>query len=70
MAGNNQSTQNQQEFLRGAMRKLGMTRQQFADRIHASKRRLDTWLLPAESNEFRELDATIWQFIREILEND
>lgn len=69
MVGNNQNTQNQQEFLRGAMRTLGMTRQQFADRINASKRRLDTWLLPAESNEFRELDATIWQFIREILEN-
>lgn len=59
----------QQEFLRSAMAQLGMTRQQFADRIHASKRRLDSWLLPAASNEFRELDPTIWQFIREVLDD-
>lgn len=59
----------QQEFLRNAMAQLGMTRQQFADRIHASKRRLDSWLLPLESKEFRELDPTIWQFIREMLNN-
>ena len=59
----------QQEFLRDAMKRLGMTRQKFADRICASKRRLDSWLLPSESKEFRELDPTIWQFIREILEN-
>lgn len=59
----------QQEFLREAMEKLGMTREGFAVRICASKRRLDTWLLPSESKGFRELDPTIWQFIREILES-
>lgn len=65
----------QQEFLRDAMAQLGMTRQEFADRLHCSKRRLDTWLqAPLKRNgerntEFRELDPTVWQFIREILEN-
>lgn len=59
----------QQEFLRDAMAQLGMTRQEFADRIHASKRRLDSWLLPSKSKQFRELEPTIWQFIREILDN-
>lgn len=62
-------TMSQQEFLRDAMTQLGMTRQQFADRICASKRRLDSWLLPSESKEFRELDSTIWQFVREILDS-
>jgi len=43
---------------------------QLADRLHLSKkRRLDDWLLPADSKGFRELDPTIWQFIREILDN-
>ena len=65
----NKKPKTQQVFLRDAMARLGMTRQEFADRIHASKRRLDTWLLPSESKEFRELDATIWQFVREILES-
>ena len=62
-------TMSQQEFLRDAMERLGMTREAFAERICASKRRLDTWLLPSESKGFRELDPTIWQFIREILES-
>lgn len=57
----------QQEFLRDTMQHLDMTRQQFADRLSTKKRRLDTWLLPSESKEFRELDPTIWQFIREII---
>lgn len=61
-------TVSQQEFLRDSMEKLGMTREGFAVRICASKRRLDSWLLPPESKGFRELDPTIWQFIREVLE--
>jgi hypothetical protein len=50
------------------MERLDMTRQQFADRLDTSKRRLDNWLLPTESDEFRKLDPTIWLFIREIIE--
>jgi aspartate carbamoyltransferase catalytic subunit len=61
------TTVSQQEFLRDAMERLGMTRQQFADRLHTKKRRLDDWLLPSDSKGFRELDSTIWQFVREIL---
>lgn len=61
-------TLSQQEFLRDAMGRLGMTRQEFADRLNTKKRRLDTWLLPSASKEFRELDPAIWQFIREIVE--
>ena len=47
-----------------------MTRDQFAERIGASRRRLDTWLLPGDSTGFRELDSIAWKFIREILGTD
>jgi hypothetical protein len=56
----------QQEFLRHAMETLGMTRDEFAERIGAARRRLDTWLLPSESNGFRELDSMAWKFVREM----
>ena len=59
----------QQEFLRKAMRELGMTRQEFADRIECTKRRLDSWLLPTESEQCRTLDPSIKQFIKEILKD-
>lgn len=59
----------QQEFLRQAIEKLAMTRDEFAERIGASRRRLDTWLLPSDSTGFRELDSIAWKFIREILDH-
>lgn len=57
----------QQDFLRDAMVRLNMTRQIFADRIGASKRALDNWLLPTESKGFRPMPETVWTLIREIL---
>ena len=59
----------QQEFLRDAMAALDMTRDQFADRIGTSRRRLDNWLLPSDSKGFREMDGMAWKFIHEILSN-
>lgn len=44
-----------------------MTRDQFAERIGAKRRRLDAWLLPNDSKEFRELDPIAWKYVREIL---
>jgi hypothetical protein len=60
----------QQDFLREAMQRLGMTRDQFAARLGASRRRLDNWLLPGDSSGFRELDPVVWTFVREILERE
>lgn len=57
----------QQDFLRDAMLRLNMTRQKFANRIGASKRALDNWLLPTESKGFRPMPETVWTLIREIL---
>lgn len=59
----------QQDFLREAMATLGLTREQFADRLGTSKRRLDNWLLPSDSKEFRSMDDMVWNFVREILKN-
>ena len=39
----------QQTVLRDAMRRLNMTRDTFANRIGVSRRALDTWLLPDDS---------------------
>ena len=57
----------QQDFLRDAMLRLNMTRQKFADRLGASKRALDNWLLPTDSKGFRPMPETVWTLIREIL---
>lgn len=57
----------QQDFLRDAMQRLSMTRKQLAARLSTSERRLNNWLLPTTSAGYRELDPTIWQFIREIV---
>lgn len=45
-----------------------MTRDEFAERIGTTRRRLDNWLLPATSKGFREMDEIAWKFISEILE--
>lgn len=63
-------TVNQQVFLRDAMRRLDMTREKFAERLGTKKRRLDNWLVPSESSEFREMDEMVWKFVREILLNE
>lgn len=59
--------QEQQDFLRHAMDVLGMTREEFAERIGAKKRALDNWLLPSSSAEHRAMPDMAWKFIREIL---
>jgi DNA-binding transcriptional regulator YiaG len=61
--------QPQQEFLRHAMSELGMTREQFAERIGTKKRTLDNWLLSPESSEYRNMPDMAWKFVQEILEN-
>lgn len=63
----NMTKEAQQDFLRKAMQSLDMTRQEFAQRIGATKRALDNWLLPADSNGFRTMPDTVWAFVREIL---
>jgi aspartate carbamoyltransferase catalytic subunit len=49
------------------MAALDKTRDQFADRIGTSRRRLDNWLSPSDSRGFREMDEMAWKFVREIM---
>jgi aspartate carbamoyltransferase catalytic subunit len=57
----------QQTFLRDAMRRLNMTRDAFATRIGVSRRALDTWLLPEDSQESRQMPEIVQRFTAEIL---
>ncbi len=60
----------QQSFLRDAMRRLNMTREALATRIGVTRRALDTWLLPLESQEFRRMPEIVERFLTEILQRD
>jgi hypothetical protein len=57
----------QQDFLRDAMHRLGMTREEFAVRIAVSRKTLDNWLLPP-SGSSRSMSDMAWKFIQEILD--
>jgi len=59
----------QQAFLRDAMRRMNMTRDAFANRIGVSRRALDTWLLPDDSQESRSMPEIVGRFVSEIIVN-
>lgn len=62
----------QQEFLRGAMNKLGLpTPREFAERIGAPETTLKKWLMsPEAKSNYREMPSTMWVLVREILEHE
>ncbi len=60
----------QQEFLRHAMATLDMTREEFSKRLGMqNQRKLDSWLLPVGSEQYRSMPDIAWTLVREILEN-
>lgn len=60
----------QQEFLLAAMDELGLTQERFASRLGCEQRTLEKWLLPTASGGHREMDATVWSLVREILAHE
>jgi aspartate carbamoyltransferase catalytic subunit len=56
----------QQAFLRDAMRRLNMTRDTFASRIGVSRRALDTWLLPDDSQESRAMPEIVENYTQSV----
>ena len=60
----------QQEFLRESMNQLNLSRDAFARRLGCARRSLDKWLLPDNSNDFREMGEPIWSLVREILAHE
>jgi hypothetical protein len=65
------TTMTQQEFLRNAKAKLGLTWPEFAERIGAPETTMKKWALPddAEKNA-RKMPSTVWVLVREILEHE
>lgn len=61
----------QQDFLRDAKAKLGLTWPEFAQRIGAPETTMKKWVLPddAEKNA-REMPSTIWVLVREIIAHE
>lgn len=57
-------------FLVDAMNLLGMTRDDFAERISVSKRCLAKWMARHGTSEFRQMPNMAWRFIGEILQHD
>jgi aspartate carbamoyltransferase catalytic subunit len=49
----------QQPALRAAMKALGMTRDMFSNSLGVKRRALDTWLLPATSQEYRQMPDAV-----------
>ncbi|NEX60169.1 hypothetical protein [Noviherbaspirillum galbum] len=60
----------QRELLQTAMHDLDLTREAFAERLGCAKRTLDKWLLPDTSNDYRKMNETIWNLVREILAHE
>lgn len=60
----------QQVFLRDAMRRMNLTRDALASRIAVRRRALDSWLLPTDSHEFRSMPDVVRQFLVEIMSRD
>ncbi|EMD9441997.1 transcriptional regulator [Burkholderia cepacia] len=58
----------QQELLRVAMDRLGMTRAEFAARLSIAVRTLDKWLLPADSPDSRTMSDMGRSYVLEILQ--
>ena len=53
----------QQAILRESMERLDLTRTAFADRLGVSRRALDTWLLPEDSNGHRAMPDVVARLI-------
>ena len=53
----------QQTLLRETMRRLDLTRGDFARRLGVTRRAIDTWLLPSDSREHRTMPAVVARLI-------
>lgn len=58
----------QQELLRVAMNRLGMTRAEFAARLSIAVRTLDKWLLPDGSHDARTMSDMGRKYVLDILQ--
>jgi aspartate carbamoyltransferase catalytic subunit len=59
----------QQSFLRDAMRRLNLTRDQFSDRIAVKRRTLDSWLAREGSADVRTMPASTRLLVERLLQD-
>lgn len=64
------STISQQEFLREAATKLGLTQKELAKRMHAPWPTFQKWLLPSTNESSRAMPEIAWQLVREIIAHE
>lgn len=57
----------QQDLIRAAIFRFGMTRDEFAERIAVSRRTLDKWMLPETSTDARTMPSVARKFIEDLL---
>lgn len=55
-------------FVQDAMRRLSMTKEEFARRIGVSTTGLEKWMARHGTADFRNMPSMAWKFIGEILE--
>lgn len=56
-------------FVQDAMRRLNMTKEEFARRIGVSTTGLEKWMARHGTSDFRNMPSMAWKFIGEILEH-
>ena len=59
----------QQTLLRDAMRRLNLTRDEFAERIAVKRRTLDSWLVPSASSDARTMPASVRLLVDHVLQD-
>jgi predicted transcriptional regulator len=67
MAKERAKVRTQQDFLREAMKTLGLTRTAFAARISVPEKTLNKWLSPVDTSDYRNMPEVVWAYVREIL---
>ncbi|WP_041362170.1 DNA-binding transcriptional regulator [Methylovorus sp. MP688] len=51
------------------IKQRGLTRAEFADLLHASKRTVDKWLQPVTSDDYRQMPFAVWELALLKLDN-
>ena len=58
----------QQQYLRAAAARLGLTQKQLAQEMGVSLQTLEKWLAPELSSNFRPMPTIAWKMVRTVLE--
>lgn len=60
----------QQEFLKDAMARLGLSKRELAARLGTTENRMEAFLAPADASSYCDLDESVWRLVREIVSSE